>query len=64
MLTKRKPEILTKSRAEGLTSNTVEALFQLFQGVLEENNMAHDSDLAERPHNCDQAGLATSPISK
>eukprot|EP00795_Rhopilema_esculentum_P011062 gene11062-19921_t len=63
-LTIRKPEILTKSRAEGLTHETVDAFFKLFQETLEQNYMSDALDLAERLHNCDEAGLATNPVSK
>ena len=63
-LTTRKPEILTKGRAEGLTNDVVNTFFNLVEKSLKDNNMEDAPDLAERLHNCDEAGLATNPISK
>ena len=35
----RKPELLTKQRAEGLTKETVEKFFDLYEKVLRENDL-------------------------
>lgn len=58
-LSKRKPELLTKARAEGLTESVVNAFFQMYENVLVKN------DLLDKPHrifNLDEAGLGTNPI--
>ncbi len=63
-LTTRKPEILTKGRAEGLTNEVVDTFFNMVEQVLKENNLEGAPDLAKRLHNSDEAGLSTNPISK
>ncbi len=63
-LTVRKPEILTKGRAEGLTNDVVSCFFDLVEAAIDEAGMKDASDLSERLHNCDEAGLATNPVNK
>ena len=62
--TVRKPEILTKGRAEGLTNNVVSSFFDMLEAAIEDAGMKDSPDLAERLHNCDEAGLATNPVNK
>ena len=56
----RKPELLTKQRAEGLTKETVEKFFDLYEKVLRENNLMNSP---ERIYNLDETALNTDPRS-
>lgn len=57
-LSRRKPELLTKARAEGLSNFVVDEFFKLYQNVLDENNL---NDHPERIFNLDETGLGTDP---
>ena len=59
-----KPEILTKGRAEGLSNEVIDSFFDLFENTIDANNMRQGPDFPKRLHNCDEAGLATKPVSK
>ena len=56
ILTRRKPEILSMARARSFTNEVADGFFNLWNKVLDENN------LRERPEaiwNCDETGLST-----
>lgn len=55
---KRKPEILTKSRAECLSQHVVDTFFCTYEKVLDEKNFR---DHPERIFNLDEVGLSTDP---
>lgn len=57
-LARRKPELLIKARAEGLSRYVVDEFFKIYQNVLDENNL---NDHPERIFNLDETGLGTDP---
>uniref|UniRef100_A0A1B6JFL2 DDE-1 domain-containing protein n=2 Tax=Homalodisca TaxID=139475 RepID=A0A1B6JFL2_9HEMI len=57
-LSKRKPEILTKARAEGLSQFVVDEFFKIYEQVLVENGLENHP---ERIFNLDETGLGTDP---
>ena len=57
-LVRRKPELLTKARAEGLSQFVVNEFFTLYQQILDENNL---NGHPERIFNLDETDLATDP---
>ena len=61
ILTRRKPEILTLSRAKSLTVEVRDAFFKLWLGVLNENDLLEAPD---RIFNLDETGLNTDSSSR
>ena len=61
ILTRRKPEVLTTSRARGLTENVVKTFFDMWEKMLDENNL-RDKGQEYRIFNCDETGLNTNRI--
>lgn len=59
-LGKRKPEILTKSRAADLSSETIRTFFTMYEETLVKNDLR---DSPERIFNLDETGLRTDPLS-
>lgn len=59
-LGKRKPEILTKSRANSLVTDVIDEFYATYENILIENNLL---DQPHRIFNVDETGLATNPIS-
>lgn len=59
-LGKRKPELLTKARAQGLSREVVDLFFEQYQAILTENGL---EDAPERIFNLDETGLNTDPRS-
>ncbi|XP_017302856.1 uncharacterized protein LOC108253432 [Diaphorina citri] len=57
-LTRRKPELLTKARAEGLTQFVVDEFFNMYETILKDNNLENHP---ERIFNLDETGLGTDP---
>uniref|UniRef100_A0A0K2TNF2 Jerky protein homologlike [Hydra vulgaris] n=1 Tax=Lepeophtheirus salmonis TaxID=72036 RepID=A0A0K2TNF2_LEPSM len=61
MLTSRKPELLTRARAEGLSEGVINLFFDHYINLLKDNG------LNESPHrifNLDETGLTTDPRSQ
>ena len=56
----RKPELLTKQRAEGLTKETMEKFFDMYEKVLRKNDLLSSP---ERIYNIDETALNTDPRS-
>ena len=56
----RKPELLTKQRAEGFTKETVEKFFDMYEKVLRENDLLSSP---EKIYNIDETALNTDPRS-
>ena len=60
-LTLRKPEILTKCRAENLTVETLSEFFAVVRDVYEENDILDDPNANRRIFNTDETGFNTNP---
>ena len=60
ILTRRKPEILTTSRAKALTPEVRDAFYKMWEDVLEENNLMY---APHRMFNLDETGLNTDATS-
>lgn len=58
LLTRRRPELLTTSRAKSLTKDVAKCFFDMWEQVLDENNLR---DAPHRIFNCDETGLNTDP---
>ena len=58
ILTRRKPEILTSSRARALNKDVLKAFFDMWEQILEKNCLR---DQPHRIFNCDETGLNTDP---
>lgn len=57
-LGKRKPELLTKARAEGLSAEVLDLFFEKYQQILEDNDLVNKP---EQIFNLDESGLSTDP---
>ena len=57
----RKPELLTKARAENLNQETLGKFFDMFHDVLSAENFFEDPNAADRIFNADETGFATDP---
>ena len=57
----RKPEVLTKARAENLNEVTLKSFFDMYQKVLSENGFFQSENAADRIFNADESGFATDP---
>ena len=56
-LTERKPQHLSRKRAEGVNEEIVQAFFEKVETLLRETGLLYSSDLSERIWNCDESGL-------
>ncbi|XP_077968684.1 uncharacterized protein LOC144422763 [Styela clava] len=59
-ISRKKPELLTKARAEGLSHSVISTFFEMYRSILENNG------LLQQPHrifNLDETGLNTDPRS-
>lgn len=57
-LSRRKSEILTRARAEGLSNFIVDEFFKMYEKILKDNNLDNHP---ERIFNLDETGLGTDP---
>ena len=60
----KKPEDLTKQRAENLSKETLQKFFEMVSGVFGENGLTSAPDAADRIFNCDETGCTTNPNQK
>ena len=57
MLAERKPQHLSRKRAEGANEETIQGFFERVEKLLREAGLVYSSNLADRLWNCDESGL-------
>ena len=57
----RKPEIVSKARAENLTAGTLNDFYTMVKGVYEQVGLFDDPDAKQRIFNTDETGFNTNP---
>lgn len=57
MLTERKPQHLSKKRAEGANEDIIKVFFERVETMFREAGLLHSDGLDERLWNCDETGL-------
>jgi hypothetical protein len=62
-LTERKPQHLSRKRAEAANEETIKSFFQRVETLLRETGLLHTDDLADRLWNCDKTGLCNAVTS-
>ena len=62
-LSERKPQHLSRKRAEGANRETIEAFFDKVEKMLGDLGILHAHDLGDRLWNCDETGLCSAVAS-
>lgn len=63
ILTERRPQHLSRKRAEGANYETIHAFFERVEKLLSEAGIHYAPDLADRLWNCDESGLCNAVVS-
>ncbi len=61
VISTRKPEIVSKARAENLTAETFKSFFALVESVYQEAGLFNDHEAEHRIFNIDESGFNTNP---
>ena len=60
----QKPEIISKSRTENLTAETLNKFFETVYRICNDKSIFEDANAAKGIHNVDESGFSTNPNKK